>query len=100
METLEKLNKEIEKLYKVDDTLFDILEHAGHDSETKYKPAYLDMLDDTEALQRGLHALLDNHKSVIVDIEYELERVPATRPIPKTDMLDIAHKVSGIEWLK
>ena len=60
METLEKINKEIKKLYTVDDRLTGILEHAGQDSETKYTQEYLDILDDLRALQKGLYALCFN----------------------------------------
>ena len=40
METLEKISKEIAKLYQIDNRLSNILEHAGQDSETKYEQAY------------------------------------------------------------
>jgi len=77
METIEKLNKEFDMLYKVYDSLFDILEHAGHDTETKYKKAYIDLLQSAKELNSGLYKLLEDHSEVIMDVEYEVERVPA-----------------------
>jgi len=76
METIEKLHKEINMLHKVGDALYDILEHAGQDSETKYKQAYLELLQDAKELNRGLYQLLEDHSEVIMDVEYEVERVP------------------------
>ena len=76
METIEKLHKEFEMLNKVRDSLYDILEHAGQDSETKYKQAYLDLLQDAKGLNRDLYLLLEDHSEVIMDVEYEVERVP------------------------
>ena len=76
METIKKLHKEFEMLHKVRDALYDILEHAGQDSETKYKQAYLELLQDAKELNRGLYQLLEDHSGVIMDVEYEVERVP------------------------
>ena len=73
METLEKINKEIKKLYTVDDRLTDILEHAGQDSETKYTQEYLDLIEDLQALQKGLSALMENHIHTILELENVLE---------------------------
>jgi hypothetical protein len=75
METIEKLNKEFDMLYKVYDSLFDILEHAGHDTETKYKKAYIDLLQSAKELNSDLYKLLEDHSEVIMDVEYEVERV-------------------------
>jgi len=72
MENLNKIYKEIEKLYDADSNLIDILAVSGFDSETQYKEGYHDMLDDTKALQKALHALLDNFNDVITDIEFEV----------------------------
>ena len=73
METLEKISKEIAKLYQIDNRLSNILEHAGRDSETKYTQEYLDLLENLKALRSGLHALLDNHNDTINELEYALE---------------------------
>jgi len=72
-DVLEKINKEIKKLYQIDDRLSNILEHAGQDSETKYTQPYLDLLEDLSALQKGLSALLENHIHTILELECELE---------------------------
>jgi len=76
MDTIEKIYKELEKLYDADNNLIDILAVSGHDSETQYKKEYLDMLDEIKSLQRALHAILDQHQSTINDIEYWLEPLP------------------------
>jgi len=73
METLEKINKEIKKLYQVDDRLSNILERAGQDAETNYTQPYLDLIEDLKALRGGLHALLDNHNDTIMNLELALE---------------------------
>ena len=70
---LEKINKQIKKLYRVDDRLSNILEHAGQDSETIYTQPYLDLLENLKALRSGLHGLLDNHNSTINELEFALE---------------------------
>ena len=76
METLEKINKQIGRLFDIDDCLFDILEHAGCDYETVCTEGYSDMLEGIKSLRKSLHALLDNHNDVIMDIEYALEPLP------------------------
>lgn len=73
METLTKINKETQKLYRVDAKLFVILERAGQDSETEYTSEYLDLLEDLKALRSGLRALLANHNETINELEYALE---------------------------
>jgi len=91
METLDpidKIYKNIEKLYDVDNDLIDILAVSGRDSETRYKKEYLDMLEDIKSLQRALHALLDNHQSTINDIEYWLEPLPV-----KPDSVKLAEQI-------
>jgi len=98
METIEKLHKEINMLHKVRDALYDILEHAGQDSETKYKQAYLDLLQDAKGLNRDLYLLLEDHSEVIMDVEYEVERVPVKKPIPSQpafDEMDTIAKLTG-----
>ena len=100
METIEKLHKEFEMLNKVRDSLYDILEHAGQDSETKYKQAYLDLLQDAKGLNRDLYLLLEDHSEVIMDVEYEVERVPI-KPIPsqpaKTNLQEVAKSILGLD---
>lgn len=73
METLEKVNKQIKKLYTVDDRLSNVLERAGQDSETKHTQPCLDLIENLKALNSGLHALLDNHNDTIMELEYALE---------------------------
>jgi len=101
METIEKLHKEINTLYKVYDALFDILEHAGKDSETKYKKTYLNLLQDAKELNRDLYLLLEDHSEVIMDVEYEVERVPVKKPIPsqpaKTNLQEVAKSILGLD---
>ena len=71
---LEKINKEIKKLYTIDERLSNTLEHAGQDAETTYKPEYLDLLDDLRALQKGLYALMENHIHTILELENEVDK--------------------------
>lgn len=80
MENSEKIYKEIEKLFVVDNGLVDILAVSGLDPETTYTEAYLDMLKDIGFLQTALHALLDNFNSVINDLEFEVSEVKPFNP--------------------
>lgn len=69
---LERTSEQIKKLYQIDDRLSNILEKAGQDSETKYTPEYLELIEDLKALRNGLRALLRNHNCTINDLEYEV----------------------------
>lgn len=111
MDTIEKIYKNIEKLFDVDNDLIDILAASGCDFETQYKKEYLDMLDDIKSLQRALHAILDNHNDTINDIEYALEPLPIKNQpaldaiaesfppeeikVRKTNLVEFAGKVAG-----
>jgi len=74
MESIEKINEQLKKLYEADHALDFILEKAGQDSETKYTQEYLDLIDNVKDLRNGLKALLENHNSTVLDVEYEAER--------------------------
>lgn len=78
--TTEKIYKQIKRLQSVNDDLEAILATAGRDSETNYKKEYLDMLDSMKALRVALGVLLDDHQSVIMDVEYEMEPLPIKAP--------------------
>ena len=72
--TLEKIYKEIKRLYEADNNLCDILACSGRDPETQYTIEYLSMLEDMKELQESLRGVLDNFNGVINDIEYEVSR--------------------------
>ena len=76
MDTLNKLYKEVEKLYSAEDGLSTLLEHAGYDPETKYTQDRLELYDNMRDLYRGLQALLKNHQDTINNLEYALEPLP------------------------
>ena len=98
MDTLEKINKQIGRLFDIDDCLDNILEHAGRDYETKYSDAYLDLIMDVRSLRSSLHAVLDNHNDLIMDIEYALEPLPIK--IPNQPALDAIAKDFPPEEIK
>ena len=83
MNTLEKLNDEIEKLHDVEDELFSILEFAGKDSETKYTPKRKKLYSDMELLWEALGTLLWNHKKTIDALEDALKPIFTMEEVAK-----------------
>ncbi len=79
MNTTQKIILEVDKLENVWEDLSDILSKAGQDSETEYTKVYLDMLWEMKDLNNGLHALLDRHDDIIVDLNYNRDEPKPVR---------------------
>ena len=87
MEDIEKIDKEIAKLYDTNDELIDILAFAGCDSETHYSKEYWDIVDATIALREALQAVLNEHSNVVLDLHEWLNPTSIDAPFRKTNIV-------------
>ena len=71
-DTLEKIDKHFCDLIKIDDSMIDILEKSGKDSETEYTKDYLSTLDRIQAFRENFHELLfEDFITLIKDVEHD-----------------------------
>lgn len=70
--TLEKIDKHFCDLIEIDDSMIDILEESGKDTETEYTKEYLSLLDQIQAFRENFHELLfEKYLDLIRDVEHD-----------------------------